>query len=399
MSSIRRDRAHFPVSRRAALAKGGLDRGGSLSIVIPSKDEASNLRELVEQVVRAFRPLVDRAYGRHRLDRFEVVVVDDGSTDETRAVLRELVKTYPELRPISLSENVGQSGATIAGFRVATGDWVGMLDADLQNPPEDLAKLWDALPGFDAALGWRSNREDVPSRRLISRVANRVRNLVLGQSIKDTGCSVRIFPRDVALRLPAFQGVHRFFGPLLLREGCRIIQMPVGTPPEVVWEVALPFWQPLDPGRRRPPRGRLVAPEAGSLRRCLDGGSADPARLYFDGRGPGSSPMTNAGYWQVVGFLGQGVFTARFLVQWVASEKKGDSVVPIAFWWLSILGGFSLLIYAVYRRDPVFIVGQGMGMVVYVRNLMLVARKERRASRPRSRRPKLTRVDRASINP
>jgi lipid-A-disaccharide synthase-like uncharacterized protein len=91
--------------------------------------------------------------------------------------------------------------------------------------------------------------------------------------------------------------------------------------------------------------------------------------------------MTNAAYWQVVGFLGQGVFTARFLVQWIASEKEGDSVVPIAFWWLSILGGFSLLIYAIYRQDPVFIVGQSMGMVVYVRNLMLVARKKRRATR------------------
>lgn len=91
--------------------------------------------------------------------------------------------------------------------------------------------------------------------------------------------------------------------------------------------------------------------------------------------------MTNPLYWQVIGFAGQGVFTARFLVQWVASEKKRDSVVPVAFWWLSLLGGISLLIYAVHRQDPVFIVGQSMGMVVYMRNLMLVARKRRRAIR------------------
>ena len=82
--------------------------------------------------------------------------------------------------------------------------------------------------------------------------------------------------------------------------------------------------------------------------------------------------------WQAVGFLGQGVFTARFLVQWVASERKGDSVVPIAFWWLSIVGGLSLLVYAIYRNDPVFIVGQGVGIVVYVRNLMLANRTRRR---------------------
>ena len=89
--------------------------------------------------------------------------------------------------------------------------------------------------------------------------------------------------------------------------------------------------------------------------------------------------MTNPAGWQVVGLVGQGIFTARFLVQWAASEKKGDSVLPVAFWWLSILGGSSLLAYAIYRNDPVFIVGQGMGMVVYVRNLMLVARRRKRA--------------------
>ena len=71
--------------------------------------------------------------------------------------------------------------------------------------------------------------------------------------------------------------------------------------------------------------------------------------------------MTSPICWQVIGFVGQGVFTARFLVQWIASEKKRDSVVPVAFWWLSLVGGFSLLVYAIHRRDPVFIVGQGMG--------------------------------------
>ncbi len=158
-------------------------------------------------------------------------MVDDGSTDETRAVLQRLDRMYPELRSIFLAKNVGQSAATFAGFRAAKGDWVGVLDADLQNPPSDLARLWDALPGFDAVLGWRTTREDCRSKRLISRLANRVRNLVLGQSIKDTGCSVRIFPREMALRLPSFQGVHRFFGPLLLREGCRVVQVPVSHRP------------------------------------------------------------------------------------------------------------------------------------------------------------------------
>src|SRR3954453_1711051 len=89
--------------------------------------------------------------------------------------------------------------------------------------------------------------------------------------------------------------------------------------------------------------------------------------------------------WMGVGFAGQGIFTARFLVQWAVSEKKRDSVVPVAFWWLSLFGGLTLLSYACYRRDPVLMFGQGAGLIVYVRNLMLVSKARRRAAKRRSR--------------
>src|SRR3954454_9909145 len=91
--------------------------------------------------------------------------------------------------------------------------------------------------------------------------------------------------------------------------------------------------------------------------------------------------MSQAKLWLIVGFAGQAIFTARFLVQWIASERRRDSVVPVSFWWLSLLGGLTLLSYATYRQDPVIIVGQGMGLVVYARNLMLVGKAERRAVR------------------
>ena len=90
--------------------------------------------------------------------------------------------------------------------------------------------------------------------------------------------------------------------------------------------------------------------------------------------------MSNLAFWLAVGFLGQALFTARFLVQWLASEKKRNSVVPAAFWWLSLLGGTALLSYAIFRRDPVIITGQGMGLFVYLRNLMLVSEARRRAA-------------------
>jgi lipid-A-disaccharide synthase-like uncharacterized protein len=86
-------------------------------------------------------------------------------------------------------------------------------------------------------------------------------------------------------------------------------------------------------------------------------------------------------FWLAIGFTGQAIFTARFLVQWLASERKRDSVIPVAFWWLSLGGGLTLLAYAASRRDPVIVVGQGMGVFIYVRNLMLVAKGKRRAAK------------------
>ena len=90
--------------------------------------------------------------------------------------------------------------------------------------------------------------------------------------------------------------------------------------------------------------------------------------------------------WLAIGFGGQLIFTARFLVQWAASERKRASVVPVAFWWISLCGGVTLLAYAVHRQDPPFILGQGMGLFVYVRNLMLVSKSSRRAEKRRARR-------------
>ena len=230
MSSMRQDPSHKPVPRGRVGESG--DRGADgLSVVVPAKDEAASLPRLVEEVVGALRPLtVERAGGAPPLGWFEVVVVDDGSTDATPDVLRSLSAEHPELRALTLAENVGQSAATAAGFRAARGEWVATLDADLQNDPADLARLWDALPGHDVALGWRETRRDVWSKRVISRWANLVRNRVLGQSVRDTGCSVRVFRRESALRLPMFKGCHRFFGPLLIPRGVLRRAAP-GEPP------------------------------------------------------------------------------------------------------------------------------------------------------------------------
>jgi dolichol-phosphate mannosyltransferase len=196
-----------------------------LSVVVPAKNEAASLAQLIDEIVSALRPLTQLE--RTDLDGFEIVVIDDASTDPSRSVLQKLATIYPELKWLLLTTGAGQSAATMAGICAARGNWIATLDADLQNDPADLIRLWRALPGHDAVLGWRVHRQDVWSKRLISYWANLLRNKLLGQSIRDTGCSVRIFPRAVALRLPAFNGMHRFFGSLLLREGCRLVQVPV----------------------------------------------------------------------------------------------------------------------------------------------------------------------------
>lgn len=94
---------------------------------------------------------------------------------------------------------------------------------------------------------------------------------------------------------------------------------------------------------------------------------------------------TDTKVWLAIGFTGQAIFTARFLAQWIASERKRDSVVPLAFWWLSLFGGMTLLCYAVHKEDPVIIVGQSMGVLVYVRNLMLVEKKKKRVAKEHRR--------------
>jgi dolichol-phosphate mannosyltransferase len=214
---------------------GGSDSSPFLSVIVPAKNEAESLAQLVDEIVGALRAFCQGPGrpGSPPPAGFEIIVINDGSTDPSTTVLAALAETIPELRVIHLRISAGQSAATAAGLHAAQGDWIATLDADLQNDPADLVTLWNALPGYDVVLGWRAHRSDTWSKRIISNLANRIRNALLGQSIRDTGCSVRLLPRSLALRLPLFHGVHRFWGPLLLRERCRLVQVPVHHRPRV----------------------------------------------------------------------------------------------------------------------------------------------------------------------
>jgi glycosyltransferase involved in cell wall biosynthesis len=193
-----------------------------LSIVVPAYNEALNLPTLVEETVGAVAPLGQS---------WELLVVDDGSTDETPAVLAELEGRHPTLRVLRFARSAGQSAAFLAGFEEARGEVVVTLDADLQNNPADIPELLRRLEGHDAVLGVRRHRRDSALRRLSSRTAGAVRRAVTRDGLTDVGCSLKALRREHLEGLPRFNGVHRFFGTLLVWKGCRIAEVPVDHRP------------------------------------------------------------------------------------------------------------------------------------------------------------------------
>jgi glycosyltransferase involved in cell wall biosynthesis len=194
-----------------------------LSIVIPVFNEEENLRPLLEELRTALTP--------SRQD-FEVLFVDDCSTDGSLEVLRRLAAEDSRIRVIRLAAHGGQSAALAAGIAAARAPVIATLDADLQADPADLPRLIEALDeGHDAVSGVRTCRHDPWLKRLSSSAANAVRRAVLRDSIHDAGCSLKVFRADALRRVPMFDGVHRFLPALLQLGGARVGEVPVNHRP------------------------------------------------------------------------------------------------------------------------------------------------------------------------
>ena len=193
-----------------------------ISIIVPIKDERDNIQPLANQLQKVFENRPET-----RTAPFEIVFVDDGSTDGSSRILDELTAHSPSVRVIRLDRNYGQTAAFDAGFRHARGRLIATMDGDLQYEPGYFAKLLVYSDRFDLVCGKRQARHDNLLRRLSSRIANRVRNWVVHDGISDTGCSLKIFRREVCERLPPFRNMHRFFPALAKMYGFSVTEVPV----------------------------------------------------------------------------------------------------------------------------------------------------------------------------
>ena len=196
-----------------------------LAVVVPVFNERDNIRPLLAEIAAALRGQVD----------YEVIYIDDDSSDDSRAVLAAEKLSHPELRVLHHLTRSGQSTAVWNGVRAAQSPWIATLDGDGQNDPADIPKLLAARAGAAADVrlfaGWRVTRRDSFNKRLSSKVANAVRSRMLKDATPDTGCGLKLFEREVFLRLPYFDHMHRYLPALVKRAGFHSISVPVGHRP------------------------------------------------------------------------------------------------------------------------------------------------------------------------
>ncbi|NDG76152.1 MAG: glycosyltransferase, partial [Synechococcaceae bacterium WB8_1B_136] len=194
--------------------------GPELSVVVPLFNEEESLPLLVDKLLAALRPL-----GRS----FELVLVDDGSSDGTAGVLRDLASSTPELVAVLLRRNYGQTPAMSAGFDASRGGLIVTLDGDLQNDPADIPMLLAELErGFDLVSGWRHQRQDhAVSRLLPSKIANCLIAGVTGVRLHDYGCSLKAYRRELVGDMNLYGELHRFLPALAFIEGARISEVKV----------------------------------------------------------------------------------------------------------------------------------------------------------------------------
>lgn len=193
-----------------------------ISVIIPAYNEAGNVRPLVREIMDILMPMKCP---------FEIIYVDDGSTDGTGKFAADLCREVPQLRLIRHKRNFGQSAAFMSGFENARGSVIITMDADLQNDPRDIPRMLEVLHKCDMVCGIREKREDDSIRRMSTKIANFVRDLFLNDGIVDAGCCMRVFRKKALVQVPEFKGMHRFLPAIVKFHGFQVRQMSVNHRP------------------------------------------------------------------------------------------------------------------------------------------------------------------------
>lgn len=211
----------------------------SLSIVIPVYNEEDNISVLVRRVTEAMS---------HWQGTVEILFVDDGSSDQTLNLLKKAQSSDARIRIARFQRNLGQTAAMAAGFRLAKGDAIATIDADLQNDPMEIPRLAAMLRDWDVVCGVRTQRRDTMWKRISSRIGNGFRNWVTGDNIIDTGCTLKAYRRKCLEGLELYKGMHRFLPTLIKMRGYRVTQVPVSHHPRLAGKTKYGTWGRLVKG-------------------------------------------------------------------------------------------------------------------------------------------------------
>jgi glycosyltransferase involved in cell wall biosynthesis len=198
------------------------------SVIVPIKDERENLLPLLASLLK-----VMDSHESSRSRPYEILFVDDGSSDGSSEELDRLAAQHAHVRVFHFDRNYGKTCALDAGFRQSAGELIIQIDGDLQQDSEDILKLLPSTATYDLVCGWRQQRQDGLIRKLSSLIANRVRNFFTHDGIHDTACPLKIFRRAVLERIHLFEGMHRFFPALALMHGFTVTEIPVRHYPRI----------------------------------------------------------------------------------------------------------------------------------------------------------------------
>lgn len=189
-----------------------------ISVVAPVYNEKDNVSRFIEKVENSLKK---------SFDSYEIILVNDGSTDGSKEILNEEAKKNGHVKVFHFTKNNGQTAALDFAFKKASGDLVLMMDSDLQTDPEDVYTLLPYIKEYDMVNGKRETREDGLKRKISSVVGNSVRNYITGDDIKDTGCPLKLFKKEVVKSFYLYEGMHRFLPTLAKINGFKVVEIPV----------------------------------------------------------------------------------------------------------------------------------------------------------------------------